>query len=422
LKIERGQAVTKLKTLYFKKKHEIVVYKGVESGELWFTRNDIGSALGYSNPRKAIGKMHDRTSNTFLDDNSDKIPINYPSGGVHFTTVYNLEGLRRLCVRSRKDDKLEFFNFVKNEVDKIKEQDKVLTRDEYSGVSIYKTYKMSFGPDNIEIRSFILEDGREYFSLRDITNITGVGSGYFYSLFSIKYSPVKVRPVGYTRPYAMYTGLLQEVAEIIREANLGIFDYIEDEEDREKFIDELISLPETNKGKVYSLSNNKEQQDTVDEQSNRIRKLEERINQLEKQLKIKDLKEDMPALVDELYENDMKRLWDNFIVEELQELDEKIRSFAVDDKMAEEILDMGINMVDEVMNNYHHTNNFSIVDNIRKKNLFIPEEIKPEDVGYEFKVAVFKFSNKYIIELLITCVENLISKFDKEDDISKSAA
>lgn len=63
--------------------------------EFWATREQIGKFLGYSEPRKAIGKIHERNKER-LDKFSSDVKMT-TEAGMRMTTVYNFKGLLEIC-------------------------------------------------------------------------------------------------------------------------------------------------------------------------------------------------------------------------------------------------------------------------------------------------------------------------------------
>lgn len=60
------------------------------------TREQIGMLLGYSEPRIAIAKIHQRNQDR-LDKFSGVVKLVTPDGGTQPTTIYNFKGLLEIC-------------------------------------------------------------------------------------------------------------------------------------------------------------------------------------------------------------------------------------------------------------------------------------------------------------------------------------
>lgn len=92
-----------------KKSMEIVLSKDVngtlvdgyfDDGQAWYTRSQIGEALGYSNPLTAIKNIHQRHKER-LDKFSRVAQIELPSG-VQEGYVYNIQGVFEICRWSKQ--------------------------------------------------------------------------------------------------------------------------------------------------------------------------------------------------------------------------------------------------------------------------------------------------------------------------------
>ncbi len=66
-----------------------------EKWEFWATREQIGRFLGYENPRKAIGNIHDRNKER-LNKFSSALNLR-TEAGMRMTTVYSFRGLLEIC-------------------------------------------------------------------------------------------------------------------------------------------------------------------------------------------------------------------------------------------------------------------------------------------------------------------------------------
>ena len=80
------------------------------TGDFWATRTQIGQLLGYSEPRDAIAKIHQRNKER-LDKFSTVVKLatpsrggqnDYPFGNVQDVTVYNFKGLLEICRYSQQ--------------------------------------------------------------------------------------------------------------------------------------------------------------------------------------------------------------------------------------------------------------------------------------------------------------------------------
>jgi phage antirepressor YoqD-like protein len=82
-----------------------------ESGEIWMTRKQIGEALGYADPQKAIDKIHERNKDR-LDKFSVTVKLGGTDGKMYDTVVYNARGIYEICRWSRQPKADEFYDMV----------------------------------------------------------------------------------------------------------------------------------------------------------------------------------------------------------------------------------------------------------------------------------------------------------------------
>lgn len=72
-----------------------------DSKEAWFTREQIGSALEYSNPWQAITNIHNRHKERF-EDKSVQLNLSSTDGKTYDTWVYNFKGILEICRWSKQ--------------------------------------------------------------------------------------------------------------------------------------------------------------------------------------------------------------------------------------------------------------------------------------------------------------------------------
>lgn len=100
--------------------NELTLIKSAEFGEIqcdfygdgkdfWMTRDQIGAALEYSNPRDAIAKIHKRKK-ARLDKFSGVVRLSTP-GGEQEVTVYNRKGIMEICRHSDQPKADAFMDF-----------------------------------------------------------------------------------------------------------------------------------------------------------------------------------------------------------------------------------------------------------------------------------------------------------------------
>lgn len=101
---------------------ELALIKSADFGEIkcdfygdgkdfWMTRNQVGTALEYSNPGTAIKNLHSRYKGR-LDRFSREAQIEPPSGGApQNTTIYNRKGIMEICRHSDQPKADAFMDF-----------------------------------------------------------------------------------------------------------------------------------------------------------------------------------------------------------------------------------------------------------------------------------------------------------------------
>lgn len=77
---------------------------------MWMTRDQIGTALEYPEPRKAVAKLHERHKER-LDQLSGVVTLGTP-GGQQETVVYSPKGVYEICRWSRQPKADAFFDWV----------------------------------------------------------------------------------------------------------------------------------------------------------------------------------------------------------------------------------------------------------------------------------------------------------------------
>lgn len=97
--------------------NEMSIYQN-ESNDIFMTREQIGSALNYKNPRKAIKDIHLRNK-IRLDNFSRGAQIETPSGKQE-TTIYNEQGIYEIIRRSGQPKADEFYDWVYDLLSKLR--------------------------------------------------------------------------------------------------------------------------------------------------------------------------------------------------------------------------------------------------------------------------------------------------------------
>ena len=79
--------------------------------EMLLTRNQIGQALEYKNPQKAIDNIHSKHRDR-LDDLSVTTKLRATDGKEYFTTLYTQRGIMEICRWSRQSKANQFMDWV----------------------------------------------------------------------------------------------------------------------------------------------------------------------------------------------------------------------------------------------------------------------------------------------------------------------
>ena len=86
--------------------------------DFYMTREQIGSALGYENPRDGIRLLHSRHKDR-LDRFSRRVQLELPSGGKQELVVYNRRGIMEICRWSEQPKADEFMDWVWDAMDAV---------------------------------------------------------------------------------------------------------------------------------------------------------------------------------------------------------------------------------------------------------------------------------------------------------------
>lgn len=87
------------------------------NNDILLTREQIGSALEYANPQKAIDNIHSKHKDR-LDELSITLKTRGVTGQEYPTTFYNERGIMEICRWSRQKRANEFMDWVWNIVEK----------------------------------------------------------------------------------------------------------------------------------------------------------------------------------------------------------------------------------------------------------------------------------------------------------------
>lgn len=116
------------------------VYKN--DNEFYMTREQIGTALEYDDPRKRIAVIHTRNKDR-LDPLSRRFQIETPSG-VQEMIVYTLRGVMEICRFSRQPKADKFMDFVWNVMESLYNGNSVLAAPDQQTAVSNDTFKLMF--------------------------------------------------------------------------------------------------------------------------------------------------------------------------------------------------------------------------------------------------------------------------------------
>jgi prophage antirepressor-like protein len=82
-----------------------------EENQVWMTREQIGKALGYSYPVRAIYRIHTHNKDR-LDQFSTHTKLVGDDGKMHDTYIYDIKGISEICRWSSKPQANQFLDWV----------------------------------------------------------------------------------------------------------------------------------------------------------------------------------------------------------------------------------------------------------------------------------------------------------------------
>lgn len=98
-----------------------------ENGEIFMTREQIGQALEYSDPRIAITKIHSRYKER-LKNFSVSTRLVSTDGKVYETVVYDAKGIYEVCRRSQQPKADDFFDWVYDLLEKLRKGEMIVVQ------------------------------------------------------------------------------------------------------------------------------------------------------------------------------------------------------------------------------------------------------------------------------------------------------
>ncbi len=93
-----------------------------ENNDMFMTREQIGQALDYKNPRIAISNIHERNKKR-LDEFSVVTKLSTTDGKTYLTTIYNEKGIYEIIRRSGQAKADEFYDWVYELLSKLRKNE-----------------------------------------------------------------------------------------------------------------------------------------------------------------------------------------------------------------------------------------------------------------------------------------------------------
>ena len=147
-----------------------------DSGEFYMTRDQIGTALEYTDPRVAIKKIHDRNADRF-DTLSAVTKLVTTDGKAYDTYVYTLRGIMEICRFSRQPKADKFMDFVWDVMESLYNGNSVLAAPDQQTAVSNDTFKLMFDSfvktqesTNILIQSFIEDQKNSRAAMSSMVN------------------------------------------------------------------------------------------------------------------------------------------------------------------------------------------------------------------------------------------------------------
>lgn len=110
-----------------------------ENKEIWATRKQIGEALGYADPQKAIDKLHERNK-ARLDKLATTVNLGVVEGNRKLrrnTILYNSKGIMEICRWARTDKADDFFDWVTDVIDELRRNGVFISQSATSEQKVY---------------------------------------------------------------------------------------------------------------------------------------------------------------------------------------------------------------------------------------------------------------------------------------------
>ncbi len=114
--------------------------------DFWMTREQVGAALEYSDPNRAISKLHSRKK-ARLDKFSAVVKLTTTDGKAYDTTVYNRKGIMEICRHSDQPKADAFMDFCWEVMDSL-----ITGKAKLVGMTEYQQMMVQTRAENARIR------------------------------------------------------------------------------------------------------------------------------------------------------------------------------------------------------------------------------------------------------------------------------
>ncbi|UTI42118.1 BRO family protein [Niallia sp. RD1] len=127
--------------------------------EVWATRKQIGEALGYANPQKAIDNLHAKYSDR-LDGFSVTLNLRGTDNKSYPTMLYNSKGIMEVCRKARTDKADDFFDWVSDIINELRVNGVVVSENASHEQVIYNVDTFIANLDNYNVTKLydLIED------------------------------------------------------------------------------------------------------------------------------------------------------------------------------------------------------------------------------------------------------------------------
>ena len=159
---------------------EVSFYKN-ENNDIFMTRNQIGMALEYGDPIRAMSKIHDRNKSR-LDEFSVVVGLTTTDGKAYNTTLYNEKGIYEIMRKSNQPKADEFYDFVYEVIEKVRKNggyihvEEGMTDEEIMAKALLISQRtIEEQKPKVEVYDAIMsEEG--LFSFSEVARLLGTGS------------------------------------------------------------------------------------------------------------------------------------------------------------------------------------------------------------------------------------------------------